>query len=96
MGAVKKIHEIIILLKLSFEKRKLRQNQKLNIGGLFIFLHRFCSGSVSYTHLYHEQRFINNTDVGGLYQNQWIMSNDRWVTVVYAKVEAQTLPRTGY
>ena len=44
MGAVKKIHEIIILLKLSFEKRKLRQNQKFNIGGLFIFLHRFCSG----------------------------------------------------
>ena len=46
--------------------------------------------------VYHEQRFTNNTDVGGLYQNQWIMSNDRWVTVVYAKVEAQTLPRTGY
>ena len=29
-------------------------------------------------------------------QNQWIMSNDRWVTVVYAKQEPQTLPRTGY
>ncbi len=45
---------------------------------------------------YHEQRFTNNADVGGLNQNQWIMSNDRWVTVVYAKQEPQTLPRTGY
>ena len=44
----------------------------------------------------HEQRFTNNTDVGGLHQNQWIMGNDRWVTVVYGKKEAQKLPRTGY
>lgn len=46
--------------------------------------------------VYHEQRFTNHTDVGGLHQNQWIMSNDRWVTVVYGKKEAQKLPRTGY
>ena len=45
---------------------------------------------------YHKQRFTNNADIGGLNQNQWIMSNDRWVTVVYAKQEPQTLPRTGY
>ena len=44
----------------------------------------------------HEQRFTNSTDVGGLYQGQWIMSNDRWVTVVYGKQEVQKLPRTGY
>ncbi|MBR5794177.1 MAG: hypothetical protein IKY28_05900, partial [Anaerotignum sp.] len=44
----------------------------------------------------HEQRFTNSTDVGGLHQGQWIMSNDRWVTVVYGKQEVQKLPRTGY
>ncbi len=44
----------------------------------------------------HEQRFTNNTDVGGLHQGQWIMSNDRWVTVVYGRKEVQKLPRTGY
>ncbi len=44
----------------------------------------------------HEQRFTNSTDVGGLHQGQWIMSNDRWVTVVYGKIETPKLPRTGY
>lgn len=46
--------------------------------------------------LAHEYRFTNKTDVGGLWGSQWIMSNDRWVTVVYNKTTPPTLPRTGY
>ena len=44
----------------------------------------------------HEYRFTNKTDVGGLWGNQWIMANDRWVTIVYGKSNPPTLPRTGY
>ncbi|MDR1204335.1 MAG: hypothetical protein LBL26_02495, partial [Peptococcaceae bacterium] len=47
--------------------------------------------------LAHEYRFANKTDVGGLWgANQWVMANDRWVTVVYSKATPQVLPRTGY
>lgn len=44
----------------------------------------------------HEYRFTNKTDVGGLWGDQWIMANDRWVTVVYNKQTPPSLPRTGY
>lgn len=46
--------------------------------------------------LTHEYRFTNKTDVGGMWQNQWIMANDRWVTIVYRGGPTPTLPRTGY
>jgi uncharacterized surface anchored protein len=46
--------------------------------------------------LAHEYRFTNKTDVGGLWGSQWIMANDRWVTVVYNKTTPPKLPRTGY
>ena len=46
--------------------------------------------------LSHEYRFTNKTDVGGLWQGQWIMANDRWVTIVYRGGPVPTLPRTGY
>ena len=46
--------------------------------------------------LSHEYRFTNKTDVGGMWNSQWIMANDRWVTIVYNKTTAPTLPRTGY
>jgi len=46
--------------------------------------------------LAHEYRFTNKTDVGGLWQGQWIMANDRWVTVIYNKPTPQKLPKTGY
>ena len=38
--------------------------------------------------------FVNVTDVGGLYNGQWIMAVDRWTTRVYAP--SKPLPRTGY
>ena len=38
--------------------------------------------------------FVNTADVGGLYNGQWIMAVDRWVTRVYKP--AKPLPRTGY
>ena len=43
-----------------------------------------------------EYRFTNKTDVGGVWQGQWVMANDRWVTIVYNKGKTPTLPRTGY
>jgi uncharacterized surface anchored protein len=43
----------------------------------------------------HEYRFTNKTDVGGLWGSQWIMANDRWVTVVFNKTTSK-LPRTGF
>ena len=46
--------------------------------------------------LTHEYRFTNKTDVGGTWQGQWIMANDRWVTIVYKGGPTPTLPRTGY
>ncbi len=39
-------------------------------------------------------QFANRADVGGIYNDQWIMAVDRWVTSVYAK--PVPLPRTGY
>lgn len=46
--------------------------------------------------LAHEYRFANRTDVGGLWNGQWIMGNDSFVTVVYGKKTTKVLPRTGY
>lgn len=48
------------------------------------------------SHLFHEYRCANKTDVGGLWNGQWIMGNDSFVTVVYGKKTAKVLPRTGY
>ena len=39
-------------------------------------------------------QFVNQADVGGVYNGQWIMATDRWVTTVYKPDEP--LPRTGY
>ena len=39
-------------------------------------------------------QFTNQADVGGVYNGQWIMATDRWVTTVYAP--SKSLPRTGY
>lgn len=39
-------------------------------------------------------QFVNQADVGGVYNGQWIMATTRWVTKVYAP--PKTLPRTGY
>lgn len=46
--------------------------------------------------LAHEYRFTNKADVGGLHGQQWIMANDRFVTVVYNNQNPPTLPKTGY
>ena len=46
--------------------------------------------------LAHEYRFANKTDVGGLWQGNWVMAVDRWVTIIYNKTTTPTLPRTGY
>ena len=39
-------------------------------------------------------QFVNQADVGGVYDGQWIMATSRWVTKVYKPSES--LPRTGY
>ncbi|EOS67395.1 SpaA isopeptide-forming pilin-related protein [Oscillibacter sp. 1-3] len=39
-------------------------------------------------------QFVNQADVGGVYNGQWIMATSRWVTRVYKP--ARPLPRTGY
>ena len=39
-------------------------------------------------------QFVNQSDVGGVYDGQWIMATSRWVTKVYAP--SKPLPRTGY
>lgn len=39
-------------------------------------------------------QFVNQADVGGVYNGQWIMATSRWVTKVYKLSEP--LPRTGY
>ena len=39
-------------------------------------------------------QFVNQADVGGVYDGQWIMATSRWVTKVYKPSEP--LPRTGY
>lgn len=46
--------------------------------------------------LAHEYRFTNKTDVGGIWQGNWVMAVDRWVTIVYNKTTTPKLPRTGY
>ena len=48
------------------------------------------------SNLSHEYRFANKTDVGGLWNGQWIMGNDSFITVVYGKKTTKVLPRTGY
>lgn len=48
------------------------------------------------SNLSHEYRFANKTDVGGLWNGQWVMGNDSFVTVVYGKKTTKVLPRTGY
>ena len=39
-------------------------------------------------------QFVNQADVGGVYNGQWIMATSRWVTKVYKP--STPLPRTGY
>ena len=39
-------------------------------------------------------QFVNQADVGGVYNGQWIMATSRWVTRVYKPTDP--LPRTGY
>lgn len=39
-------------------------------------------------------QFVNQADVGGIHNGQWIMATDRWVTTVYKPSEP--LPKTGY
>lgn len=39
-------------------------------------------------------QFVNQADVGGVYNGQWVQATTRWVTKVYAP--AKPLPRTGY
>ena len=39
-------------------------------------------------------QFVNQADVGGVYNEQWIMATSRWVTKVYKP--SAPLPRTGY
>lgn len=41
-----------------------------------------------------DSQFVNQADVGGVYDGQWIMATSRWVTKVYAP--SKPLPRTGY
>ena len=42
-------------------------------------------------------QFVNQADVGGVHNDQWIMATDRWVTTVYKPVKpSKPLPRTGY
>ena len=41
-------------------------------------------------------QFTNVADVGGVYNGQWVMAVDRWVTAVYAPTDPTPLPRTGY
>ena len=40
------------------------------------------------------QEFVNQADVGGVYNGQWIQAVSRWVTRVYRPSEP--LPKTGY
>ena len=37
---------------------------------------------------------VNQADVGGVHNGQWIMATSRWVTTIYKA--SQPLPRTGY
>ena len=39
--------------------------------------------------------FVNQADVGGVYNGQWITSTSRWVTKVYNYTHIE-MPRTGY
>lgn len=44
----------------------------------------------------HGYTFTNKTDVGGIYDNAWIMANDWQTTKVYNKLNPPILPKTGY
>lgn len=46
--------------------------------------------------LANDAQFVNQSDVGGLHNKQWIMATDRWVTRVYNPMPTPKLPRTGY
>ena len=39
-------------------------------------------------------QIVNQADVGGVHNGQWIMATSRWVTKVYKP--SKPLPRTGY
>ena len=39
-------------------------------------------------------QIVNQADVGGVHNGQWIMATSRWATRIYKK--AEPLPRTGY
>ena len=41
-------------------------------------------------------KFTNVADVGGIFNGQWVMAVDRWVTTVYRPADPTPLPRTGY
>lgn len=51
---------------------------------------------VTHSWLTNNFEFVNNCDVGGIHNGQWIMSNDRWVTTVVAPTTPPSLPQTGY
>lgn len=44
----------------------------------------------------HGYTFTNKTDVGGIYEGNWITANDWQTTKVYNKLNPPTLPKTGY
>ena len=39
--------------------------------------------------------FVNMSDVGGIYNGQWITTISRWVTRVYSYTQIE-MPKTGY
>ena len=39
-------------------------------------------------------QIVNQADVGGVHNGQWVMATSRWVTRIYKLT--QPLPRTGY
>lgn len=51
---------------------------------------------ITHSWLSNNFEFVNNCDVGGVHQGQWIMSNDRWVTKLVAPVTPPKLPQTGW
>ena len=50
--------------------------------------------AIVYAWLTGGSQFVNQADVGGVYNGQWIMATSRWVTKVYKPTDP--LPRTGY
>ena len=39
-------------------------------------------------------QFANKADIGGKYQNEWVIGNSTWLTTIYAI--SGKLPKTGY